>query len=141
MIEAGSKTEQVVSALDLLPTLTSSAGISHAGEKPLDGVDMWPAIRDGKTVSRPLVIVGTHGSVALIEEQWKLVRATDGALSLFDLKEDPSETSDLAGEKAELVAELQPILAPFAKMMTTAPGKPQRRRRPNGTTKRRRAPR
>ena len=101
MIESGSKTEQVISALDLLPTLTAVAGISHDAKKPLDGADMWPAIRDGKTMPRPAMIVGAQGSVAILRDQWKLIRGADGEFELYDFIGDPGESTNRIEEKPD----------------------------------------
>ena len=35
---------------DLLPTLAAAAGLEPGNTKPLDGENIWPAIRDGKVV-------------------------------------------------------------------------------------------
>jgi arylsulfatase A-like enzyme len=51
-----------------------------------------------------------YGSRALIKGEWKAVRifppAGSGVWELFNLKTDPSETADLAGDFPDVMAEL-----------------------------------
>jgi arylsulfatase B len=50
VIKAGSKTSQLVAGQDLLPTLSAAVGIAHGNDQEMDGVNVWPAIRDGKAM-------------------------------------------------------------------------------------------
>lgn len=38
--------------MDVFPTLAAAAGIEMGATKPLDGIDMWPAISRGTKVER-----------------------------------------------------------------------------------------
>ena len=139
-IPSGSKCEQIISDLDLLPSLTSAAGISLNSEKPLDGTDMWPAIRFGKTVSRsPVLIAGQRGEFAVIEDTLKLIRRTDGDL-LYDIRQDPTESNDLAAARQIDVARMKAVLDPFAKLTPSPNGRRPAvpRRAPPGKDRRRR---
>lgn len=143
-IPTGSKCEQLISDLDLLPTLTSAAGIRLDSKKALDGTDMWPAIRSAKTVSRsPVLIAGQRGEFAVIQDSLKLIHRADGDL-LFDIRRDPTESNDLAADRQQDVARMKTTLEPFAKLNPSPNGrKPagQRRRPPgnnNGNNKNRR---
>ena len=139
VIEAGSKSSQLMSALDLLPTLTAAVGIPHGNDKPLDGENMWPSIRDGKTVTGKEVVIGAHGSVAIVRDDWKLIRNNE-QVSLFDLKNDPTESRDLADEQPEMVARLKATLAPYVTMMQENPGLFPRRGPPARTAAGQRPP-
>ncbi len=129
VIKAGSRSDQLISALDLLPTLTAAAGIPHGSEKPLDGQNMWSSIRDGETVNGKEVVIGAQGSVAVLRDNWKLIQR-DEEVSLFDLKRDPGETRDLASEQPDLISKLKESVAPYVKMMRENGDRRPRRGRP-----------
>ena len=51
-VEAGARLDQMVTVMDLFPTLAAAAGVTPGNERRLDGIDMWPAISQGKQVKR-----------------------------------------------------------------------------------------
>jgi arylsulfatase A-like enzyme len=48
-LPAGHTVTQIAGAIDLMPTLTSLAGVKRAGDKPLDGRDLTPLLLKQKT--------------------------------------------------------------------------------------------
>jgi choline-sulfatase len=101
---------EVVSLLDLLPTLCELAGVSLDLTDPLDGTSLVPALRGGpgsglalgeylaEGTSEPLVMVrrGAH----------KYVRCPGDPDQLYDLDSDPVELSNIAGAfESQLPAE------------------------------------
>ncbi|MFP6899916.1 MAG: arylsulfatase, partial [Opitutales bacterium] len=50
VIQAGSTSQQLLSAQDLFPTLATAAGIPHGIKQPLDGEDLWKAIRGNRAM-------------------------------------------------------------------------------------------
>ena len=48
-----------------------------------------------------------HGTGAVLDDHWKLVLTGSGAAELYDLRVDPTESSDVAGEQAERLEALQ----------------------------------
>jgi arylsulfatase A-like enzyme len=116
VIRAGSKCSQLISAQDLLPTFAAAAGIELANKKPLDGVNCWPAIVQNKTMKRPPVIVaGPSGEFAVLHDQWKLTWS-QRHVSLYNVKDDPTESRDVTLDHLETVAKLAEALAPFSKL-------------------------
>ena len=94
----------------MYPTLARLAGASLAKTKPLDGIDVWPTVAEGKPSPRTEVVYGIEPFRGAVREgDWKLVwRATlPSQVELFDLATDPSETTNVAPEHPEKVAELQ----------------------------------
>ncbi len=118
VIPPGSRCEQMISALDLLPTLTAAVGIPHGSEKPLDGFNVWPAIRANKVMARsPLVIAGSRGQFAVLDDPLKLITGADGA-ELYHVRNDPTESHNLADAQAAEVARLKTAAE---SIMTAAP--------------------
>jgi arylsulfatase A-like enzyme len=116
VIRAGTKCNQLISAQDLFPTFAAAAGIEPANQKPLDGVNCWPAIVQNKAMKRPPVIVaGPSGDFAVLHDQWKLTWG-QGQVSLYNVKDDPTESKDVILNHPETAAKLADNLAPFSKL-------------------------
>jgi len=92
---------------DYLPTILAALGVQRTGAQavdPLDGVDL-SAIIAGKAAERPRPLArASSRHVALIDNQYKLIRLKGADWMLFDIIEDPNETKDLAQAKPDVVA-------------------------------------
>lgn len=99
--ERGLRSEQPVCLEDVMPTLLALAGASCP--KPMDGVNLVPALRGEKRVFRECLhfehapcyspLQAFH---ALTDGQFKYIwRPLDGTEQLFDLAQDPREERDL----------------------------------------------
>jgi arylsulfatase A-like enzyme len=109
-IEAGGVVDRPIHVVDMYPTLAGLAGARLEKRKPLDGVDVWPAISEGKPSPRDEVVYNVEPMGAGIRQgDWKLVwRAMlPSQVELFNLAKDPSETTNVADQNREKVAELQ----------------------------------
>jgi arylsulfatase B len=96
--------------VDMYPTLAGLAGAPLGKHKPLDGLDVWPTISEGKPSPRHEVVYDIEPfRAALREGDWKLVwQATlPSHVELFDLAHDPGEQTDLAAANPEKVTALQ----------------------------------
>jgi arylsulfatase A-like enzyme len=102
------ESQAVVSALDILPTALTAAGVDPPTERPFDGIDMIPVLRgDAPVPERDLFwSSGSQGgSWAVRSGHWKLV-GHKGQVSLFDLSQDVSESNDLSKQRPDKVREL-----------------------------------
>ncbi len=110
-LERGQSYRHPVHALDFYPTLTNLAGGQVPEGKQLDGKDILPAILSGES-ARPgeSIFVMRHrkglSDVAARRDRWKAVRVANGAWRLFDVEEDPGETTDLSEQYPKLLADL-----------------------------------
>ena len=104
-IAAGAALTQPVAVQDLFPTLTAAAGVPMPRDLKIDGANQWPAISQGKRIARPPFIVSTFDT-ALIDGDWKLIELQDGTRSLFNLKDDMSENSDLLSNYPDIASQL-----------------------------------
>ncbi len=97
-----------VFSIDVLPTALAAAGVSPPRDRILDGKNILPALA-GKVDRLHEHMFwssgGREGKWAIRSETWKLV-GQKGQIELFDLEADLGETTDLAGERPEKVAEL-----------------------------------
>lgn len=120
-IKPGSVVGQPIHMVDMYPTLAGLAGAPLGKNKPLDGLDVWPAISEGGASPRNEVVYDIEPfRAALRQGDWKLVwRATlPQSVELFNLTEDPSEKNNLAEENPQKVAELQQRIEAMAREAT-----------------------
>jgi arylsulfatase I/J len=104
--------------VDMYPTLAGLAGAELGKTKPLDGIDVWPAISEGKPSPRDNVVYNVEPYRAGVRKaNWKLVWTTflPQRVELFDLSMDPSETTNLAEQNPDKVKELQAWATELAK--------------------------
>jgi len=109
-IKPGSVVDQPIHMVDMYPTLTGLAGATTAKSKPLDGLNVWATIAEGKVSPRNEVVYNIGPFFAALREgDWKLVWQVTlpSTIELFNLAQDPSEKSNLADKYPEKVAELQ----------------------------------
>jgi arylsulfatase A-like enzyme len=117
-IKPGSTVDGIIHAVDMYPTFAKLAGASTAKSKPLDGMDVWQTISEGKPSPRTEVIYNVEPfRAALRDGDWKLVWRTilPSNIELFNLAEDPYEKNNLAGAHPEKVAAMQQRLEALAK--------------------------
>jgi len=100
---------------DFYPTFLSLAGIT-TNSSTIDGVDLSPILNENKTLNRKELFwhyPHYHGSgwtpgAALLQGDWKLIEFYEsGAVELYNLSEDISETNDLSLKYPEKVVTLQ----------------------------------
>ncbi|MFA6546856.1 MAG: arylsulfatase, partial [Limisphaerales bacterium] len=87
-IRPGTVVREISGAIDLLPTLTAMAGIPRAGDKPLDGRNLFPLLRGGQHNWPDRVIFNSYGgNVSARTQQYRL----DNTGALFDMVADPGQ--------------------------------------------------
>ena len=102
--------DQMIHVVDMYPTLANLAGASTAKCKPLDGLDVWSTISEGKPSPRTEIIYNVEPFRAGIRDKdWKLVWRTPlpSSVEIYNLHEDPYEKNNVAAQNPEKVAMLQ----------------------------------
>lgn len=108
----------LIHAVDIYPTLAALAGASTSMCKPLDGVDVWHTISQGKPSPRSEVVYNIEPyRGALRQGHWKLIWRTmlPSSVELYDLSEDPNEQNNLAAANPDRVNAMQERLDTLAK--------------------------
>ena len=130
-IPAGSVCNELASTIDILPTIAGLTG-APLSDRRIDGLDIWPLMsgRSGaKTPHEAFYYYYSTNLQAVRSGRWKLHFAHDYgmvaepggggkpgkrgtgkiALSLFDLKKDEGETTNVAAEHPEIVDRLKKL--------------------------------
>ena len=117
-LEGGGRMDQIMTVMDVFPTLMDAAGLRPGEHFPWDGASLWPAIRDGSPAPRQSDVffasetpIYGHFNLTLFNEEWKLVQeilqdqvTTTVTNHLFKISEDPNEYNNLAADQPDLVA-------------------------------------
>ena len=129
--------EELVSSVDLVPTILAAAGARSPADLP--GLNLLPNLQTGATIPRDTIfgesfahdiadIANPEASLLFrwcIEGKWKLLLTYDGEVNryktthprtekrpqLFNLIDDPHEKTNVASEHAEVVARLAKKIA------------------------------
>ena len=133
-VKPGTVNDALFQSTDFYPTLLAMAGLKPPAEVKLDGFDQSrtllgePSPRDrvfchfphgtpNQAQSIPGMLPGSY----VRKGDWKLLRFyadhEDGSdrFELYDLKNDPGETNNLAAEKPGIVTELNALISDFLK--------------------------
>lgn len=109
----GTKFDAPITTVDWYPTLLELAGLAPAAGQTLDGVSLVPAFRGANDLGRkrlfwhfPCYVGKASPSSAMREGDYKLVEFYEdgGRRELYDLKNDPNESHDLAKDEPERAA-------------------------------------
>ena len=109
-IKAGSRSDHISAHYDMLATFTDIAGYENSDDT--DGISMLPALLSEKNQEGHEFMYWEFpsygGQVAVRMGDWKLVRQNlkndkEPTLELFNLKDDPAETTNLAEMHPEIV--------------------------------------
>lgn len=113
-LPAGNTVTQIAGAIDLLPTLTSLAGIQRVGVKPLDGRDLSPLLRKQSVTWPERMIFSTWaGNISVRTQTHRL----DNSGQLFDMVADPGQTKPVNENEPELVAQLKEAVSNWREEM------------------------
>src|SRR5262245_28624067 len=100
----------IIHAVDIYPTLAALAGASTAKCKPLDGVNVWDTIAEGKPSPRSEVVYNVEPFRGAVRQgDWKLIWRTliPTSVDLYNLVEDPYEKNNVAAAHADKVTAMQ----------------------------------
>ena len=132
VIPPGSTNDEITAIIDMLPTFCSIAGVAPPADRVIDGRNILPYMR-GEQVDTPIhdsfIVPGAtirHGDWKLFvtgqkpgggrsDRIGKTDRVAAAAGSLFDLKNDVGETTDVAADQPQKVRELTERMKTFVK--------------------------
>lgn len=121
----GSRSNAAVQSTDFYPTLLGLLGIEAPAGHRIDGVDFSAALSGGNHERPPFITYFPHSpgvpdwlppSAAVHAGDWKLIRTfhqgENGAHAyyLYNLKDDPGETNNLAPSNSKRVGEMDALI-------------------------------
>ncbi len=125
---------EMVSTLDLMPTLLAASGANPSSYKNSDGINLLPNLLQNKKIKRDEMVWDVGFAWAVRKGKWKLKVVTDQTkadriskkqhtvlgegIELFDLEADGSEQTNLANKYPEIVEQLTAIYNEWKVMVT-----------------------
>ncbi len=128
--KAGTKSEARIQTTDFYPTILNQLGIALPANHAVDGADMTAALAGKKYNRKPMFTYFPHApkvpdwlpaAVAVHDGDWKLIRlfsqGEEGAHSymLYNLKDDLSETNNLATRFPDRVKQMDQLIEAYLK--------------------------
>ncbi len=106
-------TDVTTSLIDIYPTFQKLCGLPKTKQK-LEGTSIASTLADpDKAEDRSIFLPHMHpGEYAIINRDWRYIRYGEDGEELYDIKKDPNEWNNLAGE--EKYAKVKTRLASFA---------------------------
>lgn len=100
----------MIHAVDLFPTFATLAGAATDKCKPLDGINVWDTMAEGKASPRTEIVYNVEPFRAAVRQgDWKLIWRTliPTSVDLYNLATDPYEQNNCAAEHPEVAAAMQ----------------------------------
>jgi len=122
-LKAGSKIDEPMHIVDWYPTLLKRAGASLRQPLPLDGLDVWPTLTEGKPSPHIEILHNSEPDRGAIRRgDWKLVvtkpskrhKTKVELVELFNIADDPYEKNNLVAKYPDKVKELMARLDDYA---------------------------
>jgi arylsulfatase A-like enzyme len=123
--QAGSVSNQPIVSMDFFPTMLELAGLPLKPKLHADGRSLLPELTGKKGKGRALYwhYPHYHGSTwrpgaSIRDGDWKLIKFYDyEKVELYNLKDDPSESNDLAKQNSKIAKDLEYKLVAWQKRM------------------------
>ena len=124
-LQGGQIFDQVMTVMDVFPTLADAAGVDALNTFEFDGSSLWSSISEGTTHTREDMImfaseIPIYGSFKLtaFDNTWKLVQemeqdqlSTTVTNYLFKIVDDPNEYNNLAAEYPDIVVSMSKAIS------------------------------
>lgn len=127
-IKPGSACDDTICLNDLLATCADIVGAKLPDNAGEDSISILPDLLGTATgpVREATVHQSLYGDIAIRQGEWKLIFMISGAKELYNLKNDLSETVDLAAERPEVVARLTALMQRYIDNGRSTAGAPQK---------------
>lgn len=144
VVAPGRLVEQTVSQVDLMATFAEITGATYGDNVAEDSYSFLPLLRNepyDSSLREGVVLHSIAGRFALIQDHFKLIlwpgsggwspprtpEELEGlpAFQLYDLRNDPGETTNLIDRYPERAASMQALLEQYITQGRSTPGRPQ----------------
>ena len=103
---AGRAWDGLCGSLEIFPTLMAMADLKMPETRPLDGKNIWPALRDNTASPVESYYWSWHTEDAIRTADWRMHRFADH-VELYDIHKDIGEAVNVADQHPEVVASLK----------------------------------
>ena len=115
-IPAGEVNDEVMSAIDLLPTFAKLAGAKVPADRTIDGKDIWPTIVEGKPSPHEAIFYYHNNDLRAVRSgKWKLHVKDETPTELYNLDDDIGEKKNVLKEFPKVATDLNARIKVFRK--------------------------
>lgn len=112
LAQNGTRCRFATGTVDILPTIAENLHLQLPDDRPLDGIDILPKILEATDERENAMGFLYKTKQSWVEDRYKLISLDRGAhFALYDLMEDPSETTDIGPAHPELVKRMTAALS------------------------------
>lgn len=104
-------------SIDLFPTILEAAGVPLPTDRPLDGLSLFPHLKEGKALERDTLVWHfphyrhNPGPYSILRQgDWKLIKFYDGPNELYHLGKDLSESKNLIDQESTRATAMESLL-------------------------------
>ncbi len=113
-IPAGTSNAELITTMDLLPTLANLAGAKIPSDRVIDGKDIWPVLTDGAKTPHDAFFYHAKSQLQAVRSgDWKLRVINGKAMELYNLKADIGEKSNVLADHPAKVKTLLKLIENF----------------------------
>ena len=116
---AGRQWDGLCGSLEMFPTLMAMANLEMPKTRPLDGKNIWPALRDNIISPVESYYWSWHTEDAIRTADWRLHRFCDH-VELYNIRDDISETTNVASAHPDMVKLLTAQMNTWVKSLGAA---------------------
>ncbi|MEP2775106.1 MAG: sulfatase [Luteolibacter sp.] len=113
-IPAGQAIDEIITAMDLLPTFAHLASAEIPQDRVIDGMDILPVLTEGADSPRKTYFYHQGNALKAVRSgKWKLHVAKGKPAKLYDLDADIGEKSDVLKQHPEIATECMALIEAF----------------------------
>lgn len=117
-INAGTEIDELLTTMDLLPTIANLIGAKVPENRVIDGKDIMPVLLNGAQSPHEYFFYSHWGILEAVRwKDWKL-RIIKGEEALYNLETDIAEKTNLKEQNPEIVAQLKEAMKNFEEEVT-----------------------
>lgn len=115
-IPAGTTNDELVTAMDLLPTFAKLAGAQIPSDRVIDGKDIWPVLAENRKSPHEAFFYHRGDELLAVRSgNWKLHTKDGEAIELYNLDTDIGEMENVLESHPDIENRLMAYLNNFAK--------------------------
>jgi arylsulfatase A-like enzyme len=96
-VATGAKCHRPAELLDIYPTLVELCGLPP--KDGMEGHSLVPQLKDAQAPRQwPAITTHNHDNHGVRSENWRYIHYADGSEELYDMRQDPNEWNNLAGD-------------------------------------------
>ena len=121
----GKMVKELAGHIDLLPTLMELCGIENDNHQPFDGKSLVALLKEEHVewAERNFYFVQNNGTLddypaSVRNNRYRLVKDRQQKIALYDMQEDPSETTDISAQYPAITTQLTQDLENWFKEVT-----------------------